>query len=98
MIETNALLAICLTLIGDFARDVVPLPPEAVPTTAKDVRRCVVGDPHSALDVHVEHTSGTVFGVRDGTVYLFETPGSYTAAQDPRLLPRFIGDVEGVKP
>src|SRR5271157_5827328 len=90
MVLTNALLSIGFSLIANFT-NVVPVPADSVPVRAEDLRQFVVGTYRSPVDLHVVHRRGTIFGIRDGVVYLFEDPGSFSAAQDPAMLPRFTG-------
>jgi hypothetical protein len=76
MIETNALLIIGFSLIAGFS-NVVHIPDGAVPTKVEDLQKCVVGSPHSPVDLYLVDKLGREFWIRDGVVARFCCPGCY---------------------
>lgn len=90
MIDTNVLLSIGLSLISQFT-NIVAVPNQAVPASIGDLEKMVVSSPNSPTELHLFHRLGTRFGVRDGAVYDFATPGSCYELQDPNLISKFQG-------
>ena len=93
MVITNALLSFGFCIVSNFA-SVLQLPSDAVPQRVEDLREFTVGDPHSPIDLHMSHIAGTMFSIRDGAVYMYEAPGSYSHLQNPDLLPSLLGEAK----
>jgi hypothetical protein len=91
MVLTNALLSIGFSLVSNFA-NVVEMPAEVLPRRVEELREYFIGDPHSPIDLYLVHRGGTMFGIRDGAVTMFESPGSYIKLQDPSRVPEFFGE------
>jgi hypothetical protein len=78
MIDTNALLAIGLSIVTNFS-DVVQVPNGAVPRTTQDLAKFVVGGPPPvpSTDLYLVDRRGTQFRLRNGTVHSYSSPMSY---------------------
>jgi hypothetical protein len=90
MVLTNELLSIGFALVTNFAA-VVGTPDSAVPRKAEDLREFTAGDPASPVNLYLAHRTGTMFGIRNGAVTMYEAPGSYRHMQDPGLIPTLLG-------
>src|SRR5438552_2390954 len=90
MLDTNLLVNIGLSMITNFA-DTIGIPQDWVPRATTDVVACTVGDPIGPTSLHLVSRGGIQFWIGRGAVRGFTCPGSYFTAQDPNLLPQFLG-------
>src|SRR5439155_16999861 len=90
MIDTNALLSIAFSLIANFT-NVVPVPSDAVPQSAADLNKCIIGSPKSPTHLYLVHQKGTEFWIDDGVVYRYRSPGSFFELQDSKLITNYTG-------
>jgi len=91
MVDTNALLSIAFSMLANFS-NIVEVPHQAVPMGVDDLEKCVLGSPNSPVDVTMVHKKGTRFFISRGSVCDFCTPGSFRELQDPKQLPKFLGE------
>jgi HEAT repeat protein len=90
MIDTNELIAVCLTLVSNFA-NTIQAPPGEVPTNIGDVASYVVGTPNSPFDVQVTSRAGAAFGMRDGMIYYYRSPNSLLHERNPAKFQSYAG-------
>lgn len=93
MIDTNALIAVSLSLIGTFA-GTVGFPPAEVPRSTSDIARLAIGNPQRATDVSLVDIHTNQWWVRHGIVDGFYTQRSYFTCQDPELVRCFVGPAQ----
>jgi hypothetical protein len=91
MIITNALLSIGIGVVSNFC-ELVHIPIVYAPKSINDVQSYVVGAPSSPIDLFLTGPMGVRFGVRDGSVYYFCSPGSLSHEQDPSKLAQYTGE------
>src|SRR2546421_392851 len=90
MLNTNELLCIALSLIGNFT-NVIVMPDRDIPKAIDEIRHYIIGSPNSPTDVHLTGPTGVQFGIRDGAVYYYCTPQSFFREQDPARVARYTG-------
>lgn len=92
MILTNTLLSIGFSIVSNFA-NVVPIPPEQLPTRVEDCQQVGVILPPLvwSFDLGLIHKRGTFFHISNGAVFIYRSAGSYAGAQYPEEIPRFTG-------
>ena len=90
MILTNELVTLYLTLTTNFC-GVLQIPKDEIPTSLADIASFVVGSPNSPLDVQVTGRTGAAFGMRNGMIYYYRSPGSLLHEQNPARFQRYAG-------
>jgi hypothetical protein len=90
MVLTNALLSISFGLITNFCA-LIPGSQVYSPKTPAELHDCIVGSPSSPIELQVATAGGADFGIAEGAVYYFLTPGSLFRQGDPRQLDNYAG-------
>jgi hypothetical protein len=89
-ILTNALLSMGFSLVANFT-NVVPVPPDLVPTRVDDVRAYEIGSGSWPVDINMASKRGGYFEIKHGVVIEYSSPTSLLHNQDPNSLERFRG-------
>src|SRR5664279_1225598 len=92
MVDTNALLSIAFSIIGSFT-NVVHVLSGAAPDQLSDLSKCVIGSPHSPIDLYLVDRRGTEFTIAEGVVQSYYSAGSFFGLDDGRLSSQFAGEL-----